>query len=85
MVDVAPDHVPRSAHFGQRATEGVPHLYLKYRELSPPEALLRAFRETNTEINRRGMANTDFHNMGTSLLQQGETSHFWKIFFTVND
>lgn len=58
------------------ATEGVPHLYLKYRELSPPEALLRAFRETNTEINRRGMANTDFHNMGTTssmlvLLPQG--------------
>jgi serine/threonine protein phosphatase PrpC len=58
------------------ATEGVPHLYLKYRELSPPEAMLRAFRETNTEINRRGMANTDFHNMGTTcsmlvLLPQG--------------
>src|SRR4051794_2396548 len=58
------------------ATEGVPHLYLKYRELSPPEALQRAFRETNTEINRRGMANTDFHNMGTTcsmlvLLPQG--------------
>jgi len=58
------------------AMEGVPHLYLKYRELSPPEALLRAFRETNTEINRRGMANTDFHNMGTTcsmlvLLPQG--------------
>ena len=58
------------------AAEEVPHLYRKYRELSPPEALLRAFRETNTEINRRGMANTDFHNMGTTcsvlvLLPQG--------------
>jgi protein phosphatase len=48
------------------AAEGVPHLYHKYRELSPPDALLRAIRETNIEINRRGMANTDFHNMGTT-------------------
>lgn len=48
------------------AAEGVPHLYRKYRELSPPEALLRAFRETNAEINRRGNASTDFHNMGTT-------------------
>jgi PPM family protein phosphatase len=58
------------------AAEGVPHLYRKYVELSPPDALLRAIRETNTEINRRGMANTDFHNMGTTcsvlvLLPQG--------------
>src|SRR5436190_6880679 len=58
------------------AAEGVPHLYRKYTELSPPDALLRAFRETNTEINRRGSANTDFHNMGTTgsvlvLLPQG--------------
>jgi PPM family protein phosphatase len=50
----------------QIAAEGVPHLYRKYTELSPPEALLRAFQETNSEINRRGMANTDFHNMGTT-------------------
>jgi protein phosphatase len=48
------------------AAEGVPHLYRKYAELSPPEALLRAFRETNNEINRRGSASTDFHNMGTT-------------------
>jgi serine/threonine protein phosphatase PrpC len=58
------------------AIEQVPHLYRKYTELSPPEALLRAFREANTEINRRGTANTDFHNMGTTssvlvLLPQG--------------
>ncbi len=58
------------------AAEGVPYLYRKYTELSPPDALLRAFRETNLEINRRGMANTDFHNMGTTssvlvLLPQG--------------
>src|SRR5688500_1649719 len=48
------------------AAEGVSHLYRKYSELSPPEALLRAFRETNTEIHRRGSASTDFHNMGTT-------------------
>jgi serine/threonine protein phosphatase PrpC len=58
------------------AAEGVPYLYRKYTELSPPDALLRAFRETNIEINRRGRANTDFHNMGTTssvlvLLPQG--------------
>jgi serine/threonine protein phosphatase PrpC len=58
------------------AVEQVPHLYRKYVELSPPEALQRAFREGNTEINRRGSANTDFHNMGTTgsvlvLLPQG--------------
>jgi protein phosphatase len=58
------------------AVEQVPHLYRKYVELSPPDALLRAFCEANTEINRRGSANTDFHNMGTTssvlvLLPQG--------------
>jgi protein phosphatase len=58
------------------AADGVPHLYHKHREFSPPEALLRAIRETNTEIHRRGTANADFHNMGTTasvlvLLPQG--------------
>lgn len=58
------------------AADGVPHLYFKYEELSPPEALIRAIRETNNEIHRRGMANPDFHNMGTTgsvlvLLPQG--------------
>src|SRR5262245_34760484 len=48
------------------AVEGVPHLYRKYEDKSPPEALLRAFQETNAEINRRGSASTDFHNMGTT-------------------
>lgn len=48
------------------AADNVPHLYRKYTELSPPEALLRAFREANTEINRRGSASADFHNMGTT-------------------
>jgi protein phosphatase len=58
------------------ATDGIPHLYHKHQEMSPPEALERAIRETNTEINRRGTANPDFHNMGTTcsvlvLLPQG--------------
>ena len=58
------------------AVDGVPHLYIKYRDLSAPEALQRAIRETNTEINRRGQASVDFHNMGTTssvlvLLPQG--------------
>jgi protein phosphatase len=58
------------------AVESVPHLYAKHRELSPPEALQRAIQQTNTEIHRRGQANPDFHNMGTTasilvLLPQG--------------
>jgi protein phosphatase len=58
------------------AAEGVPHLYAKYQELSPPDAVLRAISETNTEINRRGTANTAFHGMGTTcstlvLMPQG--------------
>jgi protein phosphatase len=58
------------------AAEGIPHLYHKYQELSPPDALLRAISETNTEINRRGTANTAFHGMGTTcstlvLMPQG--------------
>src|SRR5262245_53163866 len=58
------------------ASDGVLHLYLKYREESAPDALARAIRETNGEIHRRGTANPDFHNMGTTcstllLLPQG--------------
>ncbi len=58
------------------AADGVPYLYHKYVEHSAPEALERAIRETNAEVNRRGMANPDFHNMGTTasclvILPQG--------------
>ena len=58
------------------AADGIPHLYHKHVELSPPEALERAIRETNGEIHRRGQANPEFHNMGTTctglvLLPQG--------------
>ena len=58
------------------AADGILHLYLKYRDESAPDALARAIRETNAEINRRGTASPDFHNMGTTcstllLLPQG--------------
>lgn len=58
------------------AVDGVPHLYRKYRELSPPEALQKAIVETNSEVYRRGQANNDFRAMGTTasamaLLPQG--------------
>src|SRR3990167_5437453 len=48
------------------AVDGVPHLYRRYRELSPPEALQRAIVETNSEVYRRGQANGDFRAMGTT-------------------
>ncbi len=58
------------------AVDKLPHLYRKYQELSPPEALQRALVDANSEIHRRGQANMDFHNMGTTasslvLLPQG--------------
>lgn len=58
------------------AVEGVPHLYHKYIELSPPEALQRAILETNATVHRKGEENADFRNMGTTasalvLLPQG--------------
>ncbi|MFM8251643.1 MAG: PP2C family protein-serine/threonine phosphatase [Planctomycetota bacterium] len=48
------------------AVDNVPHLYLKHRELSPPEALRKAIQEANSEVHRRGQANPDFHHMGTT-------------------
>ena len=58
------------------AVDGVVHHYRKQRQLSPPEAILRALRDTNAEIHQRGQANSEFHNMGTTcsvllLLPQG--------------
>lgn len=58
------------------AVDNVGMIYHKFRSLSPPEALRRAVIETNVEIHRRGEANSDFHNMGTTvsaltLLPQG--------------
>lgn len=58
------------------AADEVPHLYAKYSEFSPPDALAKAIQEANSVIHRRGSANPDFHNMGTTasalvLLRQG--------------
>ncbi len=58
------------------AADGVVHHYRKLRQISPPEAILKAFRDTNGEIHSRGQANSEFHNMGTTcsallLLPQG--------------
>ena len=58
------------------AVEHVSHLYHKFPELSAPESLRRSMLEANAEINRRGQANEEFHNMGTTcsslvLLPQG--------------
>lgn len=58
------------------AVEGIPHLFHKHANLSPPEALMRAITETNSEVNRRGSVNIDFRDMGTTtsalvLLPQG--------------
>jgi protein phosphatase len=58
------------------AVDGVPHLYHKYVELSPPEALHKAIQETNSKVHRKGQENADFRNMGTTasvllLLPQG--------------
>ena len=58
------------------AVDGIPHLYHKHHEVSPPEALQRAIQDTNIEVNRRGQANPDFKDMGTTtsvlvMLPQG--------------
>ena len=60
----------------QITADNVPHLYRKYTDISPPESLKRSVVETNAEIHRKGQANEEFHNMGTtctalSLLPQG--------------
>ena len=56
--------------------DGVAHLYQKYTDLAPPESLEKALTETNAEVHRKGQANSDFRNMGTTasvlvLLPQG--------------
>ncbi len=58
------------------AVDGVAHHYGQRAQLSPPEALLQAVRDTNAEIHQRGQVNSEFHNMGTTcsvltLLPQG--------------
>jgi len=58
------------------AADKIPQLYTKFRDLSPPEALRQAITEGNAAIHRKGQANEDFYNMGTTcsvltLLPQG--------------
>ncbi len=58
------------------AVDHIPHLYAKYDDIPAPEALRKSVVDANTEIHRRGQANEDFHNMGTtcsvlSILPQG--------------
>ncbi len=58
------------------AVDGVSHRYRKYKDLPPHLALERALDETNAEVHRRGNANLDFRNMGTTasamaILPQG--------------
>ena len=48
------------------AVDHIPHLYSKFDDMSAPEALKKAVVAANTEIHRRGQANEDFHNMGTT-------------------
>lgn len=58
------------------AVDHIPHIYARINDMSPPEALKKSVVAANTEIHRRGQANEDFHNMGTTcsvmtLLPQG--------------
>ncbi len=58
------------------AASKIPYLFTKYQEMSAPEALRQAVLDGNAEIHRKGQANEDFYNMGTTcsvltLLPQG--------------
>ncbi len=58
------------------AIDHIPHLYNKFNDSSAPEELKKAVSSANVEIHRRGQANEEFLNMGTtcsvlSLLPQG--------------
>lgn len=58
------------------AADKIPQLYTKFGDLSPPEALRQAVSDANAAIHRKGQANEDFYNMGTTcsvltLLPQG--------------
>ena len=60
----------------EMAVNSISHHYCQYRQLSPPEAILKAVHEANSEIHQRGQLNTEFHNMGTTcssllILPQG--------------
>ncbi len=59
------------------AVDTIPHIYRKLGDnTSAPEALKKSVIEANAEIHRRGQANEDFYNMGTTcscllMLPQG--------------
>lgn len=58
------------------AIDNIPHLYAKYNDSSAPEEMKKAVQDANGEIHRRGQANEEFHNMGTTcsvltILPQG--------------
>ena len=58
------------------ATDTVTHTYFKRRDVPPPDALLAAILDANTQIHRRGAASLDFKGMGTTgtvlaILPQG--------------
>ena len=58
------------------AIDHIPHLYSKYENQTITDALRKAVEDANVEIHRRGQANEEFHNMGTTcstltLLPQG--------------
>lgn len=58
------------------AADKIPYLYSRYSGSSAAEALKQAVVEGNAEIHRKGQANEDFYNMGTTcsvmvLLPQG--------------
>ncbi len=48
------------------AIDQIPHLYAKFGTNNPAESLHRAIADANAEIHRRGQANEEFHNMGTT-------------------
>ena len=48
------------------ATDLIPHHYLKSQRNLPAEALAHSVTESNSEIFRRGQANPEFRNMGTT-------------------
>jgi PPM family protein phosphatase len=60
----------------EMAAEGIPHMYLKYRDLPAADALRKSIEDVNAQIHSRGQANPDFQGMGTTasallLLPQG--------------
>ena len=48
------------------AIDHIPHLYSKFDSIPATEALKKSVEEANSEIYRRGQANQEFHNMGTT-------------------